>query len=650
MIVWAVHDGGYDADTWYWGALLLLETCGVLVIARRRQAVRTRGARVAVIALGLYVAWSFISIAWAGSPGDALDGSNRALLYLLIFTVMLLVPWTGRGLTWALVVFAAAVGLIAIVVLARFASADRVGSLVIDGRLAAPTGYFNSTAALFTIDALLATALAGSRSLPGIVRGGLLAAACASIQLALVVQSRGWLFTLPLVLVVALVVVRHRLRFVAAAAFPVAAALIPLHWLLNVYQSQPGAALDSAARSAGRAGLVICVAAFVLGTIAAWADQLWQRPQLPARRSRQIGVLLAAVVAAGTVAGGLAATHGHPLRFIQREWNGFSHPTASASGDTSHFGDVGSGRYDFWRVSLDALASHPLGGLGQDNFADYYITRRRTAEEPSWTHSLELRLLAHTGLIGFGLFAVFLAAAVAVARRGRAGGNHFGDNAASIALLPLVVWLIHGSVDWFWELPALTGPALGFLGASMAVGDARANELARQAAGEVKVLWRRPPRRAPSVAAAVLAATLLASAAVALGLPYVAVRLESTATDMAATNPSSALSDLKTAASLDPLSSIPGRLGGRIALAAGDYEIAEQRFSQAMSREPGGWFAWFGDGLAASELGDVPRARHDFAVAARIDDQQPVIREALARVDTQHPMTPAQALRAIVLA
>ena len=24
MLVWAVHDGGYDADTWYWGALVVL--------------------------------------------------------------------------------------------------------------------------------------------------------------------------------------------------------------------------------------------------------------------------------------------------------------------------------------------------------------------------------------------------------------------------------------------------------------------------------------------------------------------------------------------------------------------------------------------------------------------------------------------------
>src|SRR5205085_1189419 len=77
--------------------------------------------------------------------------------------------------------------------------------------------------------------------------------------------------------------------------------------------------------------------------------------------------------------------------------------------------DVGSGRYDFWRVSLDAVAAHPIGGLGQDNFAEYYVRRRRTGEEPAWTHSFEFRLLTHTGVVGTALFTLFLVGAMAAA-------------------------------------------------------------------------------------------------------------------------------------------------------------------------------------------------------------------------------------------
>jgi hypothetical protein len=74
------------------------------------------------------------------------------------------------------------------------------------------------------------------------------------------------------------------------------------------------------------------------------------------------------------------------------------------------------------------------------------------------------------------------------------------------------------------------------------------------------------------------------------------------------------------------------------------YELAEARFQQAIDREPGGWFAWFGKGLAASALGQRRQARHYFEVAGRIEMRQPAIQEALARIDSQNPLTPAAAL------
>ena len=116
----------------------------------------------------------------------------------------------------------------------------------------------------------------------------------------------------------------------------------------------------------------------------------------------------------------MPSSAGWPSRTATRANSSTASGTASAiqagaHSGSSHFTDVGSGRYDFWRVALDAFVAHPIGGLGQDNFDDYYVPRRRTDEEPSCTHSIELRLLAHTGLVGFALFATFLIAAIAAA-------------------------------------------------------------------------------------------------------------------------------------------------------------------------------------------------------------------------------------------
>ncbi|MGH2867143.1 MAG: hypothetical protein ACRDNK_06180, partial [Solirubrobacteraceae bacterium] len=98
MLVWAAHDGGYDSDTWYWGALATLGLLAAVLAGLERGRRRLpRAGRIALVLFALYVAWSYLSISWAQSPGDALQGSNRALLYMMLFTLLLILPWTPQG-------------------------------------------------------------------------------------------------------------------------------------------------------------------------------------------------------------------------------------------------------------------------------------------------------------------------------------------------------------------------------------------------------------------------------------------------------------------------------------------------------------------------------------------------------------------------
>lgn len=635
MLVWAVQNGGFDATTWYWGGLLLLGTLAVLLAVQRSGRLRiSRAAGIALALFGLYVAWSYLSMTWAQYPGLALQGSNRALVYFLAFALMTVVPWTKRVVRSALLAFAIGVGVIAMVLLIRLAADAHVADLLVGGRLAAPTGYINSTAALFTMQALVAIALAAPRGLPGLMRGLLLALAGAGLQLAIIVQSRGWLFTLPLVALVAVAVIPNRCRVAVAAVVPIAAALIPVRELLRVYESGPGRPLGAAAMHAGRPALMACAGVLLVGTLLAWMDQLIQGPRLSRRRRRAIGGVLAVIAVGGVIVGGMIVSRGHPEQFLARQWSGFSHEQTSSS--SSHFTDAGSGRFDFWRVAVDAFAAHPIGGLGQDNFADYYLTHRRTGEEPSWTHSLELRLLAHTGVVGALLFAGFLAAALTAAGRVRRRGDPAERMLAATLLLPLVVWLIHGSVDWFWEMPALTGPALGFLGAAAGLGG-------RVTASEPRTKARRLRPPVPVVAGAGAGAVLCA--AIVLALPYLSQRETARAADIQTNDPARALRDLHLASALNPLSSDPGRLAGAIALRSGRNAIAAARFRQSIAAEPAGWFSWLGLGLAESALHQRAVARRDFVAAARINPRQAAIVEALRRVDTRRPMTTAQAFR-----
>jgi hypothetical protein len=646
MLVWVVDNGGYDPTTWYWGALVILAMLAAALLTRRRGIPLGRPTIVALGAFAAYVAWSYLSITWAGSRGDALDGSNRALLYLLIFSVMAMAPWTPRRGLVALTAFALFVGGVGIVLLARLSGGRHIAGLFVSGRLASPTGYINASAALFTLAALVAIVLASRSELPGEIRGALTAAACADLQLAVIVQSRGWLFTLPLVAIVGILVTRERLRVAAAAVLPIAGALIPLHRLLDVFKGAEGNYLTQAAGRAGTTALIVCVVVLIVATVIAWAERLLKPQPLTVGAKRRLGAVIVALAAVAFVVGGFGATHGHPFSFIKRQWNGFSHPTNHYS-TQSHFADVGSGRYDVWRVALDAFVANPIGGLGQDNFDNYYVIHRRTTEEPAWTHSLELRLLAQTGLVGFLLFAAFIGAALLAASRAIRRRSGLGSAVAAVALLPLVVWLIHGSLDWFWEMPALSGPALGFLGIALALS--REHAAVAPAPAQAAVPPAPDPARRPfgwRAVAAVVAAVAIGT--VVFGFPYLSARQTAAAEATAATDPDAALSMLRKAADLDPLSATPGRSAGTIALNTAEYRSAQSWFVQVVSRDPGGWFGWFGEGLASSALGDRSLAHSELARALSINSKQPIIREALARVYSPHPVTPVQGLRGIL--
>ena len=60
--------------------------------------------KIALGCLAAYTALSFLSILWAAVPGDAWEGANRTLLYLLVFALFALLAASGaraRRCCWA---------------------------------------------------------------------------------------------------------------------------------------------------------------------------------------------------------------------------------------------------------------------------------------------------------------------------------------------------------------------------------------------------------------------------------------------------------------------------------------------------------------------------------------------------------------------
>jgi Flp pilus assembly protein TadD len=671
FVYWGAHGGGYEPTTWEPSALLVL---GLLVASAAGLGLgRLRASRPLLIALVLltaYVAFSYLSIAWAPSPGDALDGSNRALLFLLLFALFALLPWRNWTALVTLGAFALGIGAIAVVTLARLGDADQIPALFNGTRLDAPVGYVNGSAALLLIAALLSIALAARRELPVLLRGLLLALAAAALQLSVLCESRGWLFALPIVLVVSLVLLpgSERLRFALWALLPFAGSALALPALLDVFTQADAAptaaaslrALVRTSDHAADVALLVCTGVLVAGLALAALDRRTTVPVGVARSANRVGARAALLAVLGTIAVGFALTDGRPDQKIADYWNR-SNGYQTAVPGSSRFAAVGSNRPDFWRVALKAFADRPLGGLGQDNWGAYYLRERRSNEQPRWTHSFELRLLAHTGLVGFLLFVGFLVSALTAALAGRGRAGRSVAAVAAIALLPLVVWLVHGSVDWFWEIPALSGPVLAFLAlggaltrqlhppVTPALGTSVPSTEDTDAAGQAASASERRPAAATvptgrgRVAMVVGLGALALLAAAAIALPYLAEREVAAASSGWPSDPAGAFARLDRAADLNPLSSRPELVAGVIALELGRSRAAEQRFVRALERDGGDWFAYFGRGLALSALGERARARLQYERARALDPAEPLVREALARVAGRNPLTAQEA-------
>ena len=143
-----------------------------------------------------------------------------------------------------------------------------------------------------------------------------------------------------------------------------------------------------------------------------------------------------------------------------------------------------------------------------DNFQPEYLREGTSEEQPRFAHSLEMGVLAQTGLIGTVLFLGWLATGLVGAAAALRAPPHRA--AAAGALTLFAYWFLHASIDWFWELPGVTGPALAALGTALALASG----------GRPAAPTGAPRRRSRVVLAVLVAAGLLA--ATALGASWLA--------------------------------------------------------------------------------------------------------------------------------
>lgn len=611
FLLWAAIDGGYPPTLWNPGGIAVVGLLALLLASAPRL-LRTLP-RAGLVALGLFGAftlWTFLSIAWAVDKGEAWDAANRALLYLAVYGVFLLWPWRGRQAAILLGAYSLGVAAIAAATFVRALRSDDPGAFFIGGRYSEPVGYINADCALFLTAFWPAVFLASRRETPWWLRGLFLATAGFLLEQAVLPQSRGSLFVFPVVVLLYLVVVPGRTRSVLALAPAVAAAYLVRDPLLDVYSAARGDTLPEALGALEEPLLGSAVALLAIGTVYGLVDRFAPLPRDMARLGTWfLGFLLG--LAALVTAVVLLAVYGNPATRTQDAWDEFSAGQQFEEG-SSYFGaNLGSNRYDFWRVALGEFRGAPLAGIGAGNFAAPYLRERESPEEPLFPHSLPVMVLSQTGLVGAVLFGGFLVASLLSAWRGRGWRSPFGNALAAAAVVTFAYFALHASVDWFWEFPALAGPAVAALGL--------AGGLERPAARAVE----RPPGWSRGrVTAAALSTVALMVAIASLALPWLSAREVERAVDVWRSSPDGAHAILERARRLNPLSARPDLVAGAIAMRQEDYDRAEEAFERALERNGEDWYA---------EL--------ELAIVAALEGRR---EDALARLDRAEELNPGE--------
>jgi hypothetical protein len=651
FVVWASDQAGYPVTHWAPGGLILLGLLAVaLLSAPARLRELPRPVLLALVCLALYTALSYLSILWAHVQSDAWEGANRTLLYLLVLALFAL--WPQRGATAALLLGAWTLAMagLAIFVVLHLDAAAHLSGLFNEGRLKYPGNYENASAATWAMAAWPALLLAAGNRLNWALRGLFAGSAVLLADLALLSLSRGALYSTPVMLVLIFALLPGRLRTFAVLV-PVAIGVgVTTPAILRVGDRVLHGGDAKAAMHTTTAA--IFAATLVVGLLVAAAAAIESRTRLSepsARRTRSATAALALATLLAVIVGGWVAA-GNPVRRIEHGWDtfkgGYAADRATGSRLTSGFG---SDRYDFYRVSLDEFLHHPLGGIGADNFQQQYLAHGHSRQTPHYPHSVELRTLTQTGIVGtllavIGLGAALLAGAGAVLPAEARRRDPLAAPVAAAALSGFVYWVVHGSFDWFWEFAGLGAPAFALLGIACALASRRrpqedaAQERAISSESESAPDPARPDPARPQSGArrrlAVLGGGVLLAlvAAASLAAPWLSQLQLERAARVWPTAPRKAFSELQDAADLNPLSDEPYLLAGSIALRFGDLARADREFSRALARNHDDTYATLERGAIASARGEQKRSLALLARTARLSPHDELIQEVLSVV------------------
>jgi tetratricopeptide (TPR) repeat protein len=305
------------------------------------------------------------------------------------------------------------------------------------------------------------------------------------------------------------------------------------------------------------------------------------------------------------LAAGAGAFEAQALRHFTRV------PDLAATTTSRHLlSGSGSGRWQFWKAALDEFEASPLHGGGAGSFADWWARHASFSYFVQDAHSLFFQTLGELGLIGLVLLVGALATGVVVAvcrLRSAAGA----EQAAIAALLgTFTAYAIGASVDWMWELTAVTAvgvAALGLLTGPATLPSAPA----------------RPRRRLIPTVAVGLAG--LAIAAVEAAPLLAGVEVSASQAAVRAGKTGAAEAHASDATRITPWAGSPYLQLALVEEAAGDLAGARHAAAESIRRDRDDWRPWYVASRIETELGDDAAAHGDLDHARALNPRSPLV-------------------------
>jgi hypothetical protein len=585
-------NGGYFPTAWGWGALVVLTVVAAYLVVGEP----TRPSMLAMVslaALAAFGAWTWLALLWTDNTAATVLEGQRLLLYAGALAALVLLV---RRATMTLVLAAtlAAVALVSGYGLLTRLFPERLGIYdpVAAYRLEEPLTYWNALGVFAAMGAFLALGFAArAQSLAARVA----AAATLPILLATIyfTFSRGaWVAA---AIGFALAVAIDPRRFQLLLATIVLAPASALAVLISSNQdalTRTGAPLAAASREGHRLALYLLLlvgASALIGLGLAFAE----RRIAPTRQVRfAFGAGLAFVAVASLLA--VFVRYGGPVELTRKGYDAFTTTKGETPANLNKrlFSFSGSYRSELWHVAREDYEDNSVLGSGPGTYEQYWNEHRPIPHTVRDAHNLYLETLAELGPLGLLLLLIALGAPLVASVTAR------GHPLVPAATAAYAAYLVHASVDWDWEMAAVTLIALTCGAGLLAAADRR----------DTPPLLLGPARIGGVSAALLLAAVsfvgLVGASALAAG---------DSALDEGRYG--DARSQAHKATHWWRWSPDPWRLLGETEAAQGDLPAARESYRKAITKDGSDWKLWYD----LSTVTDPPESQRALSEALRLN-------------------------------